>query len=217
MRVHQAGEDQNALIVLHAGGANAVARGQDRNAAQAVEIGRHAPLQIELIVKLVGGRLIRNAVAEIQRADRGLDLVGRGERGRDRRIGFGLDRTHGAKAAQAGEQQRHQASRPLHSMPSCFSPFAFDAAEAEMAGRGVDRLGVARGGAIAAAIARRAEKRAAFDHLARNLDIGLARIVALRLGPPRGFCGMQQGLAGSALCFCEYQSVVHSHTLPIMS
>ena len=46
-----------------------------------------------------------------------------------------------------------------------------DAAEADMAGRGVDRLGVARGRAIAAAIVRRAQMRAALQHLARNADL----------------------------------------------
>src|SRR3990170_5546808 len=51
------------------------------------------------------------------------------------------------------------------------SRLSLDAAEAEMAGRGIDRLGVARRRAIATAIARRTEKRAALDHLARNLDV----------------------------------------------
>src|SRR4029453_9263646 len=56
-----------------------------------------------------------------------------------------------------------------------------DAAKAKMAGRGVDRLGVAGCGAVAAAITRRAEMRAALDRLARNLDPWLTRIVALLL------------------------------------
>src|SRR5258707_270811 len=36
-------------------------------------------------------------------------------------------------------------------------------------------------------------------------------------GSPRGFVDTQQALAASASCFVEYQSVVHSKTLPIMS
>ena len=52
-----------------------------------------------------------------------------------------------------------------------------------MAGRRVDRLGMARGRSIAAAIIRRAEMRAALDHLARNPDVGLARVVAVLLAP----------------------------------
>ncbi len=48
-----------------------------------------------------------------------------------------------------------------------------------MAGRGVDRLGVPRRRAIAAAIIRRAKMRSALNHLARDLDLGLARIVAV--------------------------------------
>ena len=39
-----------------------------------------------------------------------------------------------------------------------------------MARRGVDRLGMARGRAVAAAVVRRAEMRAALQHLARNAD-----------------------------------------------
>src|SRR5215469_6928207 len=47
-----------------------------------------------------------------------------------------------------------------------------------MAGRGVYWFGVPRGRAIAAAVVRRAQMRAAFQHLARDPDVGLARIVA---------------------------------------
>src|SRR4051812_21841375 len=52
------------------------------------------------------------------------------------------------------------------------------AAEADMTGRGVDRLGVARGGAIAAAIVRRTEMRAAFQDFARDADVWLTWIKA---------------------------------------
>ena len=48
-----------------------------------------------------------------------------------------------------------------------------------MTSRGIDRLGVTRGRPVAAAIIRRAEMRATFDYLARNLDLWLAGIVAL--------------------------------------
>src|SRR5216683_1726662 len=53
-----------------------------------------------------------------------------------------------------------------------------DAAEADMAGRGVDRLGMARRGPIAPAIVGRAEVRAAFQHFARDAHGKLARVVA---------------------------------------
>jgi hypothetical protein len=43
----------------------------------------------------------------------------------------------------------------------------------------VDRLGVARGRSIAAAVVGRAQVRAAFDHLAWNPDLRLAGVVAL--------------------------------------
>src|SRR5216683_691286 len=53
-----------------------------------------------------------------------------------------------------------------------------DAAEADMAGRGVDRLGMARRGAIAPAIVGRAQMRAALQDLPWDTHGGLARIVA---------------------------------------
>src|SRR5262245_11628461 len=52
------------------------------------------------------------------------------------------------------------------------------AAKAEVACRGVDRLGMPRGGPIATAIVRRAQMRAALDHLARDFDVGKIGIVA---------------------------------------
>jgi len=57
--------------------------------------------------------------------------------------------------------------------------FPFDTAEAEMAGRGVDRLGVTRRWPVASAIVRCAKMRAALNHLARDLALGLARILAV--------------------------------------
>src|SRR5271165_6663346 len=53
-----------------------------------------------------------------------------------------------------------------------------DATETDMAGRGVHRLGMTRGRTVAAAIIRCTQVRAAFQHLTRNLDFGLARVVA---------------------------------------
>ena len=50
-----------------------------------------------------------------------------------------------------------------------------------MAGRGIDRLRMPRRRAIAAAIIRRAQMRAALDDLARDFDVGLARVVAALL------------------------------------
>jgi hypothetical protein len=55
-----------------------------------------------------------------------------------------------------------------------------------MAHRGVNRLGVASCRAIAAAIVRRAEVRAAFHDLAWDLDLRLARIVARALTAAAG-------------------------------
>src|SRR5215204_6343929 len=47
-----------------------------------------------------------------------------------------------------------------------------------MAGRSVDRLGMTRRRAVAAAVIRRAEMRAALQDLARYQNLGLARVVA---------------------------------------
>src|SRR5580700_7603401 len=63
-------------------------------------------------------------------------------------------------------------------------PFPDDTAKADMAGRGVDRLGVARRRAVAAAIIRCAEVRAALQNLAWNANVGLARVMA-RIPPAR--------------------------------
>src|ERR1700692_2700698 len=58
---------------------------------------------------------------------------------------------------------------------SCLSIYA---AKADMAGRGIDRFGMACGGAVAAAIVWRAQMRTALQDLARNFDIGLTGVVA---------------------------------------
>src|SRR3954471_8838970 len=63
------------------------------------------------------------------------------------------------------------------------SSLSDDAAEADMARRGVDRLRVTRCRTVAAAVVGRAQMRAALQHPARNPDPGLAGSVALVLGP----------------------------------
>src|SRR4051812_41415095 len=64
----------------------------------------------------------------------------------------------------------------LFSVP-CLDPH--DATEPDVAGRRVDGLGEACRRAIASAVVRCAKMRPALDHFARNLDVRLARIVAL--------------------------------------
>ena len=92
-RIHEPGKDQDALVVLHAGIPDALARRVDRDATKTVEEGGDAALEVELVVNLGGGRSIGNAVAEFERPDRGLDLIWRGERRRDRRIALRARRT----------------------------------------------------------------------------------------------------------------------------
>src|SRR5947209_20038387 len=62
-------------------------------------------------------------------------------------------------------------------------PHPDDAPEADMACRGVDRLGMTRGRTIAAAVIGSAKMRAAFKHLAWNPDVRMTRVVAGGLGP----------------------------------
>ena len=63
-----------------------------------------------------------------------------------------------------------------------------------MAGRGIDRLGMAGGRPITPAVVRRTEVRAAFQNLARNFDVRQARIVALLLPPAPRVFGNAAGL-----------------------
>ena len=74
-----------------------------------------------------------------------------------------------AKSAPAGWEppSRRSATVPTTTPVTCSEPG--DAAEAEMAGRGVDRLGLPRRGAITQAVVRSAEVRSALDHLRRGL------------------------------------------------
>src|SRR5471032_11012 len=53
-----------------------------------------------------------------------------------------------------------------------------DAAKADVASRGIDRLGMTRPWTIAATIVSSAEMRAALEHLARNAHRGMAWIEA---------------------------------------
>src|SRR5580693_1953061 len=53
--------------------------------------------------------------------------------------------------------------------------------ESEVARRRIHRFRMARGRAVAAAVIRRAQMRAAFDDLAGDFDLRLAGVVALRL------------------------------------
>src|SRR6516165_4967213 len=58
------------------------------------------------------------------------------------------------------------------------TPVPDDAAKTDVAGGGVDGLGVARRRTVAAAIVRRAQMRAALQDLARNADVRLTVVVA---------------------------------------
>src|SRR5262249_26442992 len=64
------------------------------------------------------------------------------------------------------------------------SLFSDDTPKSEMARGRIDRLRMARGRAIAAAVVWRAQMRAAFDDLAGDLDVGLAGVVAPLLASP---------------------------------
>src|SRR5437763_3306649 len=63
------------------------------------------------------------------------------------------------------------------------NPLPGDAPEADMACRGVDRLGMTRGRPIAATVIGSAKMRTAFKHLAWNPDVRMTRVVAGGLGP----------------------------------
>src|SRR5262245_34580427 len=70
------------------------------------------------------------------------------------------------------------------SFPVVMSPsFSDHTSEADVARRRIDRLGMARGRPVAAAIVGRAQVRAALEHLARNPDVGLAGVEACVFGP----------------------------------
>src|SRR5712671_3250894 len=94
---------------------------------------------------------------------------------------------------------------------------ANNTAETHMARRGVHRLRMTRGRAVTAAVIWRTQVRTALEYLARNLNFGLAGVVARNLAAAPRIHRIQQALSASASCPGEYQSLVHSHTLPIMS
>jgi hypothetical protein len=107
-----------------------------------------------------------------------------------------------ARRAERTAGASHHQRRALDCSTSFVSAFGYRrqshyAAEPDMAGRGIDRLGVPRGRAVSAAIVRRAEVRAALEDRERNLDVGEARVVACVLtaaagifGDAAGFCGV---------------------------
>ena len=68
-----------------------------------------------------------------------------------------------------------------------------DAAEAEMAGRGVDRLRHARRGTIAPAVVRRAEIRSALGHAPRDRTSGRHGSKLFSSAPPRGIVDRAAG------------------------
>ena len=86
-----------------------------------------------------------------------------------------------------------------------------------MAHAGVDRLGVARGRTVAAAVVGRAQVRAALDDLARNAGRRTALAVAVGLAPAARVVRYAAGVGRIRGMPGGYQSAVHSQTLPIMS
>src|SRR5215469_437172 len=74
------------------------------------------------------------------------------------------------------------------------TPVPDDAAEADVARRGVDGLGVTRRRTVATAVVRSAQMRAALQHLARNADVRLAAVVTTILRRAAWILG---GAAGS--------------------
>src|SRR5215212_6917860 len=78
-------------------------------------------------------------------------------------------------------------SLSMHSdmvLPSCLQYIdgsSLDAPKADMARGSIDRLRVARSRPVAAAVVRRAEMRAALDHLSGNLDVRQRGVVAVVL------------------------------------
>src|SRR5271169_5927461 len=86
--------------------------------------------------------------------------------------------------------------------PSRSAAPTHDAPEAYMACRAVDGLRVASRWAIATAVVGRAEVRAALQRLARDLDLGLARVVTRFLRAAARVCGNAARLRLIARMFC---------------
>src|SRR5262245_14198365 len=77
-----------------------------------------------------------------------------------------------------------------------------DAAESDMAGGSVDRLGVTRRRPIAPAVIRRAQMRATLQYPARNSDVGLARVIAVLFAPTARIFGNAARLRRVRLVLC---------------
>src|SRR5215469_17319038 len=78
-------------------------------------------------------------------------------------------------------------------------PLTDNAPETDMARRGVHRLGMTCGRAIAAAVIRCTQMRSTFQHLARNPDFGLAGVVARLLATAPRIDGNAAGLLSICL------------------
>ena len=98
----------------------------------------------------------------------------RAEHQHDAMIGIGLSATTDAEREDLPDRVSHSPPRP------------HDAAEADVAGRRVDRLELARGRPVAQAVVRRAQVRAALDHPARDVLARRAGRAARALGGVRG-------------------------------
>ena len=171
------------------------------------------PSRSAAITAIAGCRMKRNVIGPPGRSRMSLHkrpkTLGRNavpERAADDEADKQPDRQPRLKICASRRRIGQRSRRPAH-----------HAAEADVARGGVDRLGVARGGPVAAAIVRRAQMRAAFQHLAGNADFRLARIVALGLRPAARILRHAARLGASAGWRVDQKSVVHSQTLPIMS
>ena len=80
--VHQVGEDDD-LVILDAGAQKAFVDGVDADALHRVHERPERVREVQVVVDLVQCVLARRAVLEFEHAESRLDLVGRGDRGRD--------------------------------------------------------------------------------------------------------------------------------------
>ena len=78
-------------------------------------------------------------------------------------------------------------------------------------------MGIAGRGPVPPAIVRCAEVGAAFKHFTGNGNVRLSRVKTGMFRPATGIVGTQHAFWGTSGWRGEYQSVVHSQTLPIMS
>ena len=93
----------------------------------------------------------------------------------------------------------------------------FHGAEADVAHAGVDHLGASGRGSIALTVVVGAEERATLDDLARDAELRLLGVEARFDVGPAGWWARSTASSASSGWRCEYQSVVHSQTLPAMS